>query len=103
MEKRVYEGSAGYHFIANYNRDCAGLCIEFKSPTNNYQISTAQKEMKSRYKQSGYRFRISNDYNDLISYLNKHMMGVRILCRYCSNQFHSKETYKKHLRSFYKK
>lgn len=58
MEKGYMKGQPDI-IIANYNRECAGLCIEFKSPTNNYQISTAQKETKSRYKQSGYRFRIS--------------------------------------------
>ena len=48
--------------IANYHKEYTGLCIEFKSPTNNYQISETQKEMKSRYKQNRYRFLISNDY-----------------------------------------
>ena len=86
--------------IANYHKEYTGLCIEFKIPTNNYQISEAQREMKSRYKQNGYRFLISNGYDHMINYLtNKHMMGVRIPCRYCSNQFWAKETYKIHLQS----
>ena len=57
--------------IANYHKEYTGLCIEFKIPTNNYQISEAQREMKSRYKQNGYRFLISNGYDHIITYLNQ--------------------------------
>ena len=42
-----------------------GLCTEFKIPTNNYQISEAQREMKRRYHQNNNRFLISNDYTYL--------------------------------------
>jgi len=38
--------------VANYHKEYTGLCIEFKSPINNYQISEAQKEMKGVYKQN---------------------------------------------------
>ena len=34
---------------------------------------------------------------------NKHMWGVTIPCRCCSNQFWSKKTYKTHVKSFHKK
>ena len=37
--------------VLNYHKDYNGLRIEFKSPTNNYQISDAQREMKKRYKE----------------------------------------------------
>ena len=79
--KRINSWRKGYMkgqpdiIIANYHKEYTGLCIEFKSPTNNYQISETQREMKSRYKQNGYRFLISNDYDHIITYLNKHMMG----------------------------
>lgn len=33
--------------IMNYRNNHSGFCLEFKSPTNNYQISEAQKEMKT--------------------------------------------------------
>ena len=89
--------------IANYHKEYTGLFIEFKSPTNNYQNSEAQKEMKRRYQQNNYRFLISNDYDRIIAYLNKHMMGVRIPCRYCSNSsvFTTIHT-KNHLQGFHK-
>lgn len=79
------------------------MCIEFKSRTNNYKISEAQLEIKKRYKQNGYRILISNDYDEIIAFLNKHMWGVRIPCRYCANQYLSKNTCKAHLQSFHKK
>ena len=79
------------------------MCIEFKSRTNNYKISEAQLEIKKRYKQNGYRILISNDYDEIIAFLNKRMWGVRISFRYCSNQFRSKETYQTRIRSFHKR
>ena len=32
--------------VLNYHKDYKGLSIEFKSSTNNYHVSEAQKEMK---------------------------------------------------------
>ena len=43
------------------DRHCLG--IEFKSPTNNYYVSEAQKEMKKKYLNNGYVFVLSNDYD----------------------------------------
>ena len=40
--------------ILHYHKDYKGLCIEFKSPTNNYHVSEAQKEMKKKYVNNGY-------------------------------------------------
>ena len=54
----------------NYHKDYTGCCIEFKSPSNNYQIAEAQKEMNKRYKENGYYFILSNDYDLIIQYLN---------------------------------
>ena len=34
--------------IMNNHKEYNCLCIEFKSPTNNYKISEAQLEMKKR-------------------------------------------------------
>ena len=86
----------------NHHNQYNGLCIEFESPTNNYQISEAQREMKRRYHQNNYRFLINNDYDRIIAYLNKHMMGVRIPCRYCSNSFISNDSCQNHLQGFHK-
>ena len=56
----------------NFDKKYTGFCIEFKNPTNNYQISEAQLEMKSQYKHNGYKFLISNDYDKIIAYLNRY-------------------------------
>ena len=55
--KRINSWKKGYAkgqpdlMVLNYHKDYNGLCIEFKSSTNNYQISDAQREMKKRYKE----------------------------------------------------
>ena len=82
--------------ILNYHKDYNGLCIEFKSPTNKYQISEEQKQMKERYKENCYRFILSNDYDDICMQLHKYMAGVRIPCKYCTKAFRNKETLEKH-------
>ena len=52
--KRINSWKKGYQkgqpgiIITNYHKEYSGLCIEFKSPTNNYQISEAQREMKKK-------------------------------------------------------
>ena len=56
--KRIDSWKKGYTkghpdlMVLNYHKDYNGLCIEFKSPTNNYQISDGQREMKHRYKEN---------------------------------------------------
>ena len=49
--------------ILDKHKDFKGLCIEFKSPTGNYYVSEAQKEMKKKYLDNGYAFILSNDNN----------------------------------------
>ena len=66
--KQGYTKSSPDLLLMNYHKDYTG-CIEFKSPSNNYQISEAQKEMKKRYKENGYYFILSNDYDLIIQYL----------------------------------
>ena len=82
--------------IVNYHKDYNGLCIEFKSPTNIYQISDAQREMKERYKENCYKFILSNDYDYIRKQVHKYMAGVRVPCKYCRRAFLKKETLKKH-------
>ena len=100
--KRIISWKKGYQrgqpdlMILNYHKDFNGLCIEFKSPTNNYQISDAQKQMKERYKENCYKFILSNDYDDICMQLHKYMAGVRIPCKYCTKAFLNKETLEKH-------
>ena len=53
-EKRINSWRKGYMkgqpdiIIMNNHKEYNCLCIEFKSPTNNYKISEAQLEMKKR-------------------------------------------------------
>ena len=101
-DKRINSWKKGYLrgqpdlMILNYHKDYNGLCIEFKSPTNNYQISDAQKQMKERYKENCYKFILTNDYDDICMQLHNYMAGVRIPCKYCTKAFLNKETLEKH-------
>ena len=69
--KRIDSWKKGYTkgqpdlMIVNYHKDYNGLCTEFKSPTNIYQISDSQREMKERYKENCYKFILSNDYDSI--------------------------------------
>ena len=55
-EKRLDSYKKGYQrgqpdlMILDYHKDYKGLCIEFKSPTNNYVVSESQLKMKDKYK-----------------------------------------------------
>ena len=64
-----------------------GFCIEFKSPSNNYQISEAKLDMKKRYEQNGYKFSILNDYDLITLEINEYLLDIRIPCRYCEKSF----------------
>ena len=100
--KRINSWKKGYLrgqpdlMILNYHKDYNGLCIEFKSPTNIYQMSDAQREMKERYKENCYKFIFSNDYDYICMKLHKYMAGVRVPCKYCTRAFLNKETLEKH-------
>ena len=100
--KRIKSWKKGYMrgqpdlMLLNYHKDYNGLCTEFKSPTNNYQISDAQKQMKERCKENCYKFILSNDYDYICMQLHKYMAGVRVPCKYCTRAFLNKETLEKH-------
>ena len=55
QDKRLDSYKKGYTrgqpdlMVLNYHKDYKDLCIEFKSPTNNYYVSEAQKETKKKY------------------------------------------------------
>ncbi|CAH3140273.1 unnamed protein product, partial [Porites evermanni] len=59
--------------VLDYHKDYKGLCIEFKSPTNNYHVSKAQKEMKKKYVNNGYAFVLSNDYDKISKNIHEYM------------------------------
>ena len=96
-EKRINSWKKGYQrgqpdlIILNYHNDYQGLCIEFKSPTNNYNISEDQLKMKKKYRDNDYAFILSNDYDKISKLIHKYMDGVRIPCKYCRKAFTTKE------------
>ena len=80
----------------DYHKDYKGLCIEFKSPTNNYHVSEAQLEMKKKYVNNGYAFILSNDYDKISKNIHDYMKGIRVPCKYFIQQFLNKDTLKMH-------
>ena len=103
-DKRLDSYKKGYTrgqpdlMILDYHKDYKGLCIEFKSPTNNYHVSEAQKEMKKKYVNNGYAFVLSNDYDRICMNIHDYMKGIRVPCNYCIKQFLNKDTLKTHYR-----
>ena len=96
-DKRINSWKEGYMrgqtdlMILDYHKDYKGLCIEFKSPTNNYNISEAQLKMKEKYRDNNYAVILSNDYDKISKLIHKFMAGVRIPCKYCTRAFRNKE------------
>ena len=66
--------------VLDYHKDYKGLGIEFKSPTGNYYVSEAQKEMKKKYVNNGYAFILSNDYDKISQKIHEYMEGIRVPC-----------------------
>ena len=100
--KKGYQRGQPDLMILDYHRDYKGLCIEFKSPTNNYEVSESQIKMKEKYKKNDYAYIISNDYDSISKKIHKYMEGVRIPCEYCSKAFCSKKTLNSHLKVFHR-
>ena len=71
----------------NYHRDFKGLCIEFKSPTNNYRVFDAYKEMKKEYLKNGYAYILCNDYDRICKAVHEYMDGIRLPCKHCGRLF----------------
>ena len=107
-EKRINSWKKGYQrgqpdlTILNYHKDYKGLCIEFKSPTNNYTTSESQIKMKEKYCKNNYAFILSNDYDKISKLLHKYMAGVRIPCDYCTKAFRNKKTLNSHYKVFHR-
>ena len=107
-DKRLDSYKKGYQrgqpdlMILDYHKDYSGLCIEFKSPTNNYEVSESQLKMKEKYKKNSYVFILSNDYDKISKLIHKYMDGVRIPCEYCPKTFRNKKTLNSHYRIFHR-
>ena len=101
-DKRLDSYKKGYTrgqpdlLLLNYHKDYKGLGIEFKSPSNNYHVSEAQKEMKKKYRNNGYAFVLSNDHDRICKNIHDYMKGIRLPCKYCIKQFLNKDTLKMH-------
>ena len=107
-EKRLDSYKKGYQrgtpdlMILNYHKDYQGLCIEFKSPTNNYEVSESQLKMKDKYKKNNYAYILSNDYDKICKKIHKYMTDVRIPCEFCPKAFCNKKTLSSHYRVFHR-
>ena len=99
-DKRINSWKKGYMrgqpdlMILDYHKDYKGLCIEFKSPTNNYCVSESQLKMKEKYCDNEYAFILSNDYDNISKLIHKYMAGLRIPCKYCTKAFRNKKNSK---------
>ena len=51
-KKRYMRGQPDL-LVLDYHKDYKGVGIEFKSPTSNYHVSEAQKEIKKKYVNNG--------------------------------------------------
>ena len=107
-EKRINSWKKGYQrgqpdlMVLNNHRDFKGLCIEFKSPTNNYCVTESQLKMKETYKNNGFAFILSNDYDKISKLVHKYFAGVRIPCEYCIKAFRNKKTLNNHYKVFHR-
>ena len=103
-DKRLDSYKKGYQrgqpdlMILEFHKDYKGLCIEFKSPTNNYCVSESQLKMKEKYRDNEYAFILSNDYDKISKLIHKYMAGVRIPCKYCSKAFKNKKSLNSHFK-----
>ena len=84
--------------VLDYHKDYKGLCIEFKSPTNNYHISKAQYELMAKYSNNSYKFILSNDYDEICIEVHDYMKGIRLPCNYCIKHFYNNDTLETHYR-----
>ena len=107
-DKRLDSYKKGYQrgqpdlMILDYHKDYKGLCIEFKSPTNNYCVTESQLKMKEKYCKNNYAFILSNDYDKISKLIHKYMGGVRISCDYCIKAFRNKKTLNNHYKVFHR-
>ena len=103
-DKRLDSYKKGYMrgqpdlMVLDYHKDYKGLCIEFKSPTNNYHVNKAQYELMKNYSNNGYKFILSNDYDEICIEVHDYMKGIRVPCNYCIKHFYNNDTLETHYR-----
>ena len=101
-DKRLDSYKKGYMrgqpdlMVLDYHKDYKGLCILFKSPTNNYHVSKAQYELMEKYSNNNYKFIVSNDYDEICIEVHDYMKGIRVPRKYCIKHFYNNDTLETH-------
>jgi len=108
-EKRKMAYKMGYSagmvdlMIYEHSKDFNGLAIEFKSPNGLGVVSEKQENMKNRLEDRGYKYILSDNYDDIIIELNDYLSNRRYKCHYCRRKFKSLDTISNHLRIIHRK
>ncbi|CAH3175573.1 unnamed protein product, partial [Porites evermanni] len=103
-DKRLDSYKKGYMrgqpdlMVLDYHKDYKGLCIEFKSPTNNYHVSKAQNALMEKYSNNNYKFILSNGYDEICIEVHDYMKDIRLPCNCCIKHFYNKDTLETHYR-----
>ena len=84
--------------VLDCHKDYKGLCIEFKSPTNNYHVSKAQYVLMEKYSSKNFIFILSNDHDEICIEVHDYMKGIRVPCKYCIKHFYNNDTLETHYR-----
>ena len=71
--KKGYTAGQCDLMIMNPTSEFNSLCIEFKSPTGQYEISDKQLHIKSLYEKNKCKYLMSNSYDDIIFEIIQHM------------------------------
>ena len=74
--KKGYQRGTPDLMILDYHKDYQGLCIEFKSQTNNYEVSESQIKIKEKYIKNNYAYILSNDYDKI----SKCYINIWLMC-----------------------
>ena len=108
-EKRKMAYKMGYStgmvdlMIYEHSKDFNGLAIEFKSPNGLGITSEKQKNIKNRLEERGYKYILSDDYDNIILELNEYLRNRRYKCYYCRLKYKTLDTLSNHLRVIHRK
>ena len=108
-EKRKTAFKMGYSagmvdlMIYEHSKDFNGLAIEFKSPNGLGVVSEKQENMKNRLEERGYKYILSDNYDDIIIELNDYLRNRRYKCYYCRLKFKTLDSISTHLQVIHRK
>ena len=89
--------------IYEHSKDFNGLAIEFKNPNGLGVVSEKQENIKNRLEERGYKYILSDNYDDIIIELNHYLQNRRYKCYHCRLKFKSLDTISTHLRVIHRK